>query len=271
MDYTEPVCCFDASAYTGKPDSAPTGEMIPVPEIIRELDNLYDSGKETEAGLFLENWRERALSLGDWRGELSILSELMGHYRRSADTGKGLKAVSDGLEIIKGHRLGATVSGATVMLNAATTLKCFGQAEASIPVFHQVSRVYSDNLDPSDYRFGGLYNNMALSYVDVGNYQEAERYFKLAIKVIGSCNGSENELAVTMCNMAEMYYKADAEDERAEKCMEQAWEYLNTPGLAHDGYHAFTISKCAPSFEFFGYFLWSKELKERSEKIYERT
>ena len=53
--------------------------------------------------------------------------------------------------------------------------------------------------------------------------------------------------------------------------MERAWDYLNAPGLPRNGYHAFTISKCGPSFDYFGYFLYSKELKERAERIYAGT
>ena len=50
MDIFEPACCFDVSAYTGTPDAAPTGETIDVPRIVRELDALYDSGREAQAG-----------------------------------------------------------------------------------------------------------------------------------------------------------------------------------------------------------------------------
>ena len=169
MDHIDPVCCFDASQYTGTPDAAPTGETVPVPRIVRELDALYDSGREPEAGRFLEAWREKAAALGDWRGELSLLSELMGHYRRDRNEEKGLRSVEDGLRLIREHRMGGTVSGATVMLNAATTMKCFGQAERSLPFFEHVCRVYAEHLDPNDYRFAGLYNNMALSYADAGD------------------------------------------------------------------------------------------------------
>ena len=268
MDYMEPRCCFDASQYTGVPDSAPTGETVPVPALIKELDALYNEGREPEAGVFLETWRWKARALGDWRGELSLLSELMGHYRRDKNREKGLRSVEDGLAIIREHRLGSTVSGATVLLNAATTMKCFGKAAESVPVFEHVCRVYADNLDPLDYRFGGLYNNMALSYADVADYEKAELCYKRAMKVIEHCVDPDNELAVTLCNMAEMYERMDPEDERIGQCMEAAWEHLNVPELPKDGYHAFTISKCAPSFDHFGYFLWSKILKERAEKIY---
>lgn len=262
------VCCFDASKYVAMPDSSPCPKVLDVPQIIEELDALYASGREAEAESFLETRREKAARAGDWRGELSMLSELLGQYRRSGNREKGLAASNEALELIRTHRMGYTLSGATVMLNAATTMKCFGLGAESLAVFTHVSRVYAENLDPYDYRFGGLYNNMALSYADAGRTEEAERHFRLAMEVMKRCPGGENELAVTLCNMAELYDRADHEDPRIEECMERAWEYLNAPELPRDGYHAFTASKCAPSFDYFGYFLYSKELRGRAEKIY---
>lgn len=267
----EPVCCFDAREYTGVPDTRPCPRALDVPQVIKELDALYENGRDSQAERFLEAQREKASLAGDWRGELSMLSELMGQYCRSKNKEKGLKSVEDGLRLIREHNLGQTLSGATVMLNAATTMKCFGQTEASIPVFSHVCRVYAQSLDPMDYRFAGLYNNMALSCADAGRYEEAERYYRLAMKIMSKLPAGENEIAVTLCNLAELYDRQDHEDMRIGQCMERAWEVLNTPGLPRDGYHAFNIAKCAPSFDYFGYFLWAKELKERAEKIYGGT
>ena len=271
MDHIDPICPFDASQYTGTPDAEPVGRTIPVRERIARLDALYNAGREQEAEELLERSREEARALGDWRGELSMLSELMGHYRRSMEEQKGLQAVADGLTILREHRMGSTVSGATVMLNAATTMKCFGRAADSLPVFRHVARVYADTLAPEDYRFAGLYNHMALSYADVGDYAAAERHFRLAMQVIARCPKPENELAVTLCNLAELYDKQDPEDERIADCMEKAWEYLNSPTLPRDGYHAFTISKCIPGFDYFGFFLYAEELRQRMKEIYEGT
>lgn len=268
MDHIENCCIFDSSQYTGSPDSAPCEKSIDVPGIIRALDELYARGREDEAQCFLEEKLSEARSTGDWRGELSMLSELLGQYRRSMNEGKALQSINDALALIRAHHMGETISGATVMLNAATTLKCFGHAQQSIPIFCHVSRVYSNSLDPSDYRFPGLYNNMALSYADTGDIAAAERFFKLALKLIAPIPNSGNDMAVTYCNMAEMYAKLDLEDEKIYQCMEKAWDCLNMPQLPRDGYHAFTISKCAPSFDYFGYFLYAKELKERAEMIY---
>lgn len=270
-DYTESRCPFDSSMYTGTPDSSPCPVSLPVRRVIEELDSLYGQGRETEAQGFLETWQGRAAREGDWRAELSFTSELLGQYRRSGHREKGLAAVDRAMKLIREHRMGQTLSGATVLLNAATTLKCFGRAEESLPVFRHVCRVYAQELDPMDYRFAGLYNNMALSCADVGDYEGAERHFKLALKVIEGCNNPGNDMAVTYCNMAEMYDRQNPEDERIGQCMERAWELLNGDKLPRDGYHAFTISKCAPTFDYFGYFLYAKELRERAEEIYAGT
>lgn len=271
MDYIEPACCFDSSVYRGQPDAEPCRDPIDVPAVIRELDGLYNLGKETDALALLERWRDEARGRGDWRGELSMLSELLGYHRRDGDRDKAMDAVNGALDLIRIHRMGATVSGATVLLNAATTLKCFGRAQESLPIFEHAARVYGDNLDPTDYRFAGLYNNMGLSYEDVEDFLQAERCFRLALRVIAHSRHPENELAVTCCNLAELYDRQDPEDPRIGECMEKAWDYLNAPSLPRNGYHAFTISKCAPSFDYFGYFLYSKELKERAEQIYAGT
>ena len=271
MDHNEFCCIFDASQYTGVPDGHACPQVVNVPETIRALDALYAEGREDEAGAFLEGKLAQARRGGDWRAELSMLSELLGQYRRSMNEEKGLRTVNEALALIREHHMGQTVSAATVMLNAATTLKCFHRAAESIPIFTHVARVYADRLDPADYRFAGLYNNMALSYDEAGDPASAERFFNLALRTIAKTEHPENDSAVTWCNMAEMYAKRDMEDPRIDACLEKAWACLDAPDLPHDGYHAFTISKCAPTFDYFGYFLYAKELRERAEKIYAGT
>ena len=271
MDHNEFCCVFDTTQYTGAPDTAPCPQAVDVPRLVGRFDALCSQGREEDARDLLEQALETARQGGDWRSELSVTSELLGQYRRTQEADKGLVAVEHALAIIRVHHLGRTVSGATVLLNAATTLKAFGHAEDSIPIFTHVARVYADNLDPGDYRFAGLYNNMALSYDDVGDTASAERFFREALRVIEKTEQPENDSAVTWCNLAEMYGRRDLEDERIGDCLEKAWECLNAPGLKYDGYHAFTISKCAPTFDYYGYFLYANELRKRSEEIYAGT
>ena len=266
--HLEPCCCFDASLYTGVPDPSHIPNALNVPEILSGLDARNSSGREAEGEAYLEQWLQTAREKGDWRAELAFLSELLGQYRRTGNREKGISTVNASMELVRAHHLGQTVSGATVLLNAATTMDRFGLSEGAIPVFRHVSRIYAEHLDPTDYRFAGLYNNMAASFGTVGDLRSAEQYYYLAISVLEKCPGTENDIAVTLCNLAELYGSADPEDVRIERCLEQAWTALDTPGLAHDGYHAFTISKCAPVFDYFGFFLYAKTLRQRMEEIY---
>lgn len=264
-------CCFDPSEYTGVPDHEPCPQTLDVPSIIRSLDALYAQGRESEAQDYLERHLEEARAVGDWRAELSVTSELLGQYRRSMDKEKGLAAVENALSLIREHRMGRTVSGATVLLNAATTLGCFGEHSDALPIFRHVSRVYADHLDPHDYRFAGLFNNMAQSHEALGEYREAEDLFLAAIRIMEGLEGGENEIAVTLCSLAELYDASDAEDPRIASCLGQAWDCLDDPGLKRDGYYAFMASKCVPVFDRLGFFLYAKELEERIGKIHERT
>ena len=119
MDHNENCCIFDASQYTGTPDAEPCPRAVDVPAAVRRLDALYAENREAEAEGFLEDLLAQARAAGDWRAELSLLSELLGQYRRSMREDKALRAVNDALELIREHRMGQTVSAATVMLNAA--------------------------------------------------------------------------------------------------------------------------------------------------------
>ena len=267
-DYTELFCCFDCTQYTGTPDSEACPKAVDVPAALHRADALKGKGREAEAEELLKRLRGQARAAGDWRSELSLTSELLGMYRHTGEAEAALQDSGALLSALREHRLGSTVSGATMMLNTATTMCVFGLKEESIPIFEHVSRVYRDNLDPSDYRFAGLYNNMALSYQAVGDGANAEHCFRLALSVISTCPDPGNELAVTYCNMAEFYDSLDSEDPRIWECMEKAWQSLDDPTLPRDGYHAFTLSKCVSAFDRFGYFRYAKECRKRMEEIY---
>lgn len=266
MDRFEKRCCFDASQYTGRPDASPCASVVNVPDVVAELDRLQNSGHLTQAQALLEHWVSAAGSEGDWRSELSLQSELMGLHRRTGDKAAASAAVERGLELIRIHRLGGTLSGATIMLNAATTMKFLGLSADALPIFRHVSRVFADKLDPSDYRFAGLYNNMALSMEDVGDFDGAERHFFAALSVIEKCTFPGNDAAVTWCNLAELYERMGL-DNKIESALDKAYACLTDPELPRDGYHAFTLSKCIPTFDRLGYFIYVKALGERLEAI----
>ncbi|MBO6014872.1 MAG: hypothetical protein J6P48_05320 [Oscillospiraceae bacterium] len=267
MDIQEPACPFDTSAYTGTPDSVPQGTAEDIPALIEELDRLYASEDYPAAEALLRKAKEKTVLGNDWRSRLSIVSEELGLTRKMMKEAEALAAIDEARKLIQEHGMGRTVSGATVLLNAATTLKCFGRAEESEPLFEHVARVYTDNLDCRDYRFAGLYNNMALTFEDLGRFGKAERCFALALDTLEYCDNSFCDKAVTWVNLAECYDRQDCEDERIAECMERAGECLLSPEVPLDGYYTFTVGKCLPAFERFGFFTYTAQLKKRMEEI----
>ena len=272
FDFKEPHCALCGGKDFYYPDKNKPAGTIPVPRILEKADALFDKNDYPAAGRLLENWQREAEALGDKRGELSVVSELMGYYRKINDKEKGLKSVERGLALIDELSLGGTVSAATVQLNAATTMKAFGKAADAVALYAETEKIYLENLSPSDARFGGLYNNYALALTDVKRFADAEESYKKALGVMEKTEHGEADAAITYVNMAHLYetWKEESE-EFVSSCMERAKELLDTPSLPRNGYYAFVCSKCAPSFGYFGYFLEDAELKKRAEEIYERA
>ena len=115
---------------------------------------------------------------------------------------------------------------------------------------------------------------MALSLSDLHRYDEAIRYYEKAIDIMLNTENGELEAAISYLNAAnakEAQIGAEAAEEFISDCMERAKTLIDTPSLKRDGYYAFVCEKCAPTFEYYGYFLYANELKEISKKIYERA
>lgn len=182
-DYKEPRCATCGGKGILLPDKNAPAERIPVDRIIRKLDSLFDKNDMAEAGRLLRNWREEARQLKDKDGELEILSEMMGYYRKTREEERALESVKSGLELIKELNLQG-VSAATVTLNAATTLKAFGKAKEALPHYEKALKVYKELLSPDDERLAGLYNNYALALTDLRRYEEAETLYLDALEIL---------------------------------------------------------------------------------------
>ena len=279
-DWQEQCCTVrQRSSYHDAEDCV----RIPARQVVELLDQLLEKNNTEEAERHLQSWLLKARKGNDRSGELTVLNEMMGLYRSIGKEEEGLKAVEEGLALLEDMDLKESVTAGTTWINGATTLKAFGQAKRSLPLYEKAWRAYSSNLDPMDYRFAGLSNNMALAYVDLGDYVRAGNYYKRAISIMEQLQEGSMELAVTYVNLACMYdawgHRSDLEGEetapkdwdgRIWECLDRAMEYLEDPKAKRDGYYAFTCSKCAGTFGYFGQFRRKKELEARAEEIYSR-
>lgn len=271
FDYKEPACplCDGKDFYYPDPD-APAGR-VPVAQVIDKLDGLLAKEDNAGAKRLLTYWAAEAQALRDKRGELSVQSEIMGLARKTGDRDWGMAAVERGLALIDALGVGGLVSAATILLNAATTCKAFGDPHRALALYARVEAVYETQLPANDLQRAGLYNNKATALAELGRFEEAQRLYARAYAVLEQNPHTEPDRAVTKLNLADLLAAAGQGEQAVEEKLKEALELLDDPAAVRDGYYAFVCRKAAQAFGYYGFFRIRKELDERADRLYAGT
>ncbi|MCR4614809.1 MAG: tetratricopeptide repeat protein [Clostridiales bacterium] len=246
---------------------------VPVSRIIEKLDEHLGRNDYAAAERHLKYWLNEAEILSDDRGAFAVINELIGIYRKCGNRDGAIKASEDVLRLTDDMGLSDSVGGATAYVNAATAYKCFGEWDRALTLYEKARAIYERELPENDGRLGGLYNNMALASSDAGKYDEALQLFEKALKVMGTVKNGELEQAITYLNMAELEERRAGLEDGAEyiyDCLEKAEKLLKTESIPQNGYYAFVAEKCAPTFDYYGWFGFAEELKTLAERIRSR-
>lgn len=269
-DYAEPRCVLCDEPY-GK---VPEVKAVPQGRIIEKMNDYMSRRDYAGAERHLLYWLEEAKLGHDKGGELMIRGELVGHFRKTANREGAFESAAEALRLIKEMQFEKSISAATTYINIATAYNAFDENEKAVPLFEKAMEIYeaSDNVSPE--LLGGLYNNMALTLVSLGRFDEAYPLYDKALAVMERVPGGELEQAITYLNIADAL-EAQLGGEQAEgkigDLLDRAYDLLINTTAPHNGYYAFVCEKCAPSFSYYGYFLAAGELNKRAEEIYERS
>jgi len=266
-DYQEPRCplCMDG------PDREAGIMPVPLQRIAQKTDEYMGRRDYAGAERHLRYWLEEARIGKDLRGQFSLWNELMGFYRKMNDKDQAIESAKNALSLIDALDNGDTISAGTCYVNCGTVYDAFGLPERALPLFEQAKEVYESALPESDARLGGLYNNMALALVALRRFGEAYELYQKALGVMAEAPNGALEQAITYLNMAnavEDEHGLEKGEEKIQQYLERAALLLDTPELPRNGYYAFVCEKCAPGFDYYGWFLYAAELKERYETIY---
>ena len=247
---------------------------IPVRRIIEKMDEYMSRLDYAGAERHLKYWLAEARASGDRRGELTMLNELIGHSRKTSQREMAERCFREALAMIVELGLEDSVTAGTTYINIATASYVFGNYERSMDMFSRAEAVYRQHPDTEQKLLGGLYNNMGLTLTALGRYDEAMAAYEKALEQMAKVPGGALEQAETCLNMAntlEYRYGAVEAEKRINALLDRAEALLDTPDLPHDGYYAYVLDHCAPTFERYGYFLTAQRLKEQTKQYYERT
>ena len=250
------------------------GERIDTLRVLNALDAHLNRNDYAAAEQHLKFWITEAEHAGDLHGMLTIRNEQIGLYRKTGQKEACFQMIEEAEKLLSTLKLEGTITYGTTMVNAATGLKAFHQADRAMPLYRKAQEVYEKTLAPDDERTGALYNNMALALMEQGLYAEAKESVEKALAIMKKKEDGELEEAITYLNLADLVSAETGEEKGEEKIhayLEKAEDLLNTPSLPRNGYYAFVCEKCAPVFGYYGFFLTETELKERAKQIYERN
>jgi len=247
---------------------------IPVMRVRDRLDAYVGKKDYNGAARHLEYWRKEAQACGDLRGEFFVLNEMMGVYRKKGDGDSAIAAAEAATDLIPLLGDGESASAGTAYVNAGTVYDCFGYPDKALGCFGRALPIYEKELEREDARLGGLYNNMALALADLKRIDEAFGYYGKALEVMKLQPNGQLEQAITYLNMANAAEEAkglEAAGAEIEKYLQTAEDLLADPALPRNGYYAFVCEKCAPTFDYYGWFMTADELQKTADRIYKEN
>lgn len=246
---------------------------IPMNRVMERLDRLVAADDSAGARRHLLYWLEEARLSGDERAMLTFCNELMGQYRMAGNAEEAIRSAENALSLVEKLGLENTVSAGTVHVNCGTVYTAFGRPSDAMAQYRKAEEIFRQQLASPDARMGSLYNNMASCLAALGEYAEAEKSYAKALSVMEAIPSSEPEQAITMLNLADLlraaYGLAEA-CERIDDCVQKAYDLLEKEDVPRDANYAQTCGKCAPVFEFYGWFVYATELRKRAAWIYSR-
>ena len=210
----------------------------------KTLDSLFEERQIDKVDPFLNSSLEQAKAEEDYGAYISICNEMIGFYRSISAFEKAYIAAEDVLLLMEELNMENTEHFATTLLNAATAYRAAEDYATALRYYKQALQIYDGILQPQDYRYAGLYNNMSILFEKMNENDEAIAYANKALSIIETIPDSESEIATTMTNLALLYFKAE-QAEKAKELLEKALSLFEQSGENTDAHYSGALAGVA--------------------------
>lgn len=171
-------------------------------QVLQQLDELFARHQIGQVEPFLLEKIEEAKLLGDSSALITLLNELIGHYRETGESEKSIICCKQVLELMDQLELKGSVAYATTLLNVANACRAAGLLRESMIYYQEVKEIYGRELEATDFRYASLYNNMSLLFQEMGDFESACDCLERALSIASLYEGARIEVAVTCTNLA---------------------------------------------------------------------
>ncbi len=173
-----------------------------IEDVLAQLDELFAQHKVDLVEDFLLRRIDEAAAEGDTASLITLLNEIIGHYRETGETEKSISCCRQVLILMEGAGLKDSVAYATTLLNVANACRAAGLLRESMVYFQEVKAIYEKKLTATDFRYASLYNNMSLLFQEMGDYESACDCLERALGIASMYSEARIEVAVTHTNLA---------------------------------------------------------------------
>lgn len=215
-----------------------------VDKFYETLDSYFTNQQIDQVEPFLAASLEQAKEEEDYGAYISVCNEMIGFYRSISAYEKAYIAAEDVLLLMEELQMENTEHFATTLLNAATAYRAAGDYATALRYYKQALQIYDGILQPQDYRYAGLYNNMCILFEKMEENEEAIVYANKALSIIEKLQDSEAETATTMTNLALLYFKAE-QPEKAKELLEKALSLFEQSGEYTDAHYSGALAGVA--------------------------
>lgn len=173
-----------------------------IEQVLKQLDELFAQHKVDQVESFLLRRIDEAAGEGDTASLITLLNEIIGHYRETSEFDKSLASCREVLMLMNEAGLKGTVAYATTLLNVANACRAAGLLRESMAYYQEVRVIYEKELQPMDFRYASLYNNMSLLFQEMGDFESACDCLERALLIASRYEEARIEVAVTYTNLA---------------------------------------------------------------------
>lgn len=231
-------------------------------DILKQIDRLLEENRGAEAQALMEGCLQQALESGDRSGAVTLLNELIGFCR---ETGQADKAYYYGevvLRLLEDMGLTGTLPFATSVLNIASAYRAGGRLEDAMTCYHAVEQIYSQILEPDHMLVASLYNNKALLYQEMGDFEAARVHLEKALHIALGHPECYYEQASSYANLAATCLQLGRE-EQAVECFQKAIAIFEAHDI-RDAHYCAALASMAT-------YLFQKKEYAKAEEYFEKA
>ena len=181
--------------------------------VLQQLDALFAEHKIEKIEAFLTEKLEEAAEEGDRNSVITLMNEIIGHFREIGEFEKAVSYSGQVLELMQKLGMEGTVAYATTLLNVANAYRAAGLLRESMQAYQTVKSIYEGNIAYNDFHYASLYNNMSLLFQEMGDYESACDCLERALGIATQYSNARIETAVTYTNLAASQLKLGRYDE----------------------------------------------------------